>query len=365
VTEFSLDALRRSPDVEADNLFAVDATDRLLLDTAAPLLSGARHVAVIGDNYGALTLGAAALGASAVRVHQDALTGELALARNATEPDYAQHGLDASLLTGATVVLAQAPKSLAALREIAEAVARWADPDVTMFVGGRVKHMSLNMNEVLGGCFFDIEPSRARQKSRLLVVRSPRADVASTFPIRQWHQDLGLWICAYGAVFAGSKVDLGTRFLLEFLPKMKSDARTGVDLGCGTGVLAAALAQARPELDVLATDQSASAVASTRATCAANEVNVRVSRALAVDGIAEASVDLIVCNPPFHIGTTVHPGPAHELFAAAGRALRSGGQLWTVFNSHLDYSASLSRSVGPTRAAGRNSKFTVSVSTRR
>ena len=32
---FALDLLRRWPDVEAPNLFAVDATDRLLLDEAA------------------------------------------------------------------------------------------------------------------------------------------------------------------------------------------------------------------------------------------------------------------------------------------------------------------------------------------
>ena len=35
MTEFSFDALRRWPDVEADNLFAADAADRLILDEAA------------------------------------------------------------------------------------------------------------------------------------------------------------------------------------------------------------------------------------------------------------------------------------------------------------------------------------------
>ena len=59
------DGLRRWPDVEADNLFAFDATDRLLLDTAheAIVAAGPAQVAVIGDNYGALTLGSIAAGA--------------------------------------------------------------------------------------------------------------------------------------------------------------------------------------------------------------------------------------------------------------------------------------------------------------
>src|SRR3954471_19583254 len=78
--------LRRTPDVEAPELVAVDATDRLLLDEAAASLAlcGPGEVAVVDDSYGALTLGAVALhGASDVRVSQDLLIGELALAANA------------------------------------------------------------------------------------------------------------------------------------------------------------------------------------------------------------------------------------------------------------------------------------------
>ena len=55
------DRLRRFPDVEAPNLFAVDGADRLLLDEAAPALESAAPgtVVVVDDQYGALTLGAA------------------------------------------------------------------------------------------------------------------------------------------------------------------------------------------------------------------------------------------------------------------------------------------------------------------
>jgi 16S rRNA (guanine1207-N2)-methyltransferase len=58
---FSFDTLRRRPDVEAPNLFAVDASDRLILDEAAEALATAEPgtVVVVGDRYGALALGAA------------------------------------------------------------------------------------------------------------------------------------------------------------------------------------------------------------------------------------------------------------------------------------------------------------------
>jgi 16S rRNA (guanine1207-N2)-methyltransferase len=291
--------LRRDPDVDAPDLVAVDATDRLLLDEAADDL--AVHpdaVVVVDDGYGALTLGAVALHrATGVRVHQDLLVGELALAANAERTGHtAGHrsvpDLGAELVRGARVVLAKAPKSLEALRELVQVVAADADPAVTLYVGGRVKHMTLGMNDVLAEGFTDVHATLARQKSRVLVARGPRP-VQSSFPVCREHADLGLTVCAHGGVFAGAKVDRGTRALLAALPGAVPDAVSALDLGCGTGVLAAALAASRSGLSVVAADQSASACASATATATANGLaeRVRVVRDDAAAGLPDASVD--------------------------------------------------------------------------
>jgi 16S rRNA (guanine1207-N2)-methyltransferase len=373
---FSFQVLRRFPDLEADNLVAFDATDRLVLAEADATVRGAAagQVVVVEDRYGAMTLGAIALhGAQDVRVHQDPLSGEQALAHNAIRvgltKDFRQLPLTPELFAGATVVLGQLPKSLDALREIALLIAAHADADVTVFLGGRVKHMTLAMNQVLGECFDDVGASLALQKSRVLVAGGPRParePDRSTYPLRAHHPDLDLWVCAHGAVFAGTKLDIGTRFLLGFLDRMHPSASTAVDLGCGTGVIAAALARARPELSVIATDQSAGAVSSALATMVANGLTERVQvlRDDAMSSLPDASADLIVCNPPFHVGTSVHTGAALKPFVAAGRVLRPRGQLWTVFNFSLPYRSQLNRAVGPTRVIGRNAKFTVAVSKR-
>jgi 16S rRNA (guanine1207-N2)-methyltransferase len=367
-----LSRLRRDPDVEAPELVAVDATDRLLLDTAAELIAacGPGEVAVVDDNYGALTLGAAGLhGAADVRVAQDLLVGELALARNAELTGlggtYRSLPLGPALAAGARVVLVQAPKALEALREIAEVLAASAAPDVTVLVGGRVKHMTHAMNDVLNDSFTDVSATLARQKSRVLVARGPRPK-PSSFPRSQEHPDVGLTVRAHGAAFAGTKIDIGTRALLGCLDRMRP-ADTALDLGAGTGVLAAALARSRPELTVLAADQSTAAVASAAATAEANGLGgrVRVVRDDAAGSIPDGSVDLVVCNPPFHLGAAVVTTAADRLFAAAGRVLRPGGELWTVYNSALRYKPTLSRLVGPTTVAHRTPKFTVTVSTRR
>ncbi len=376
VKDFSFAALRRWPDIEAANLFAVDAADRLILDESASVLAGAGpgEVVVIGDHYGALSVGAAALHAvTGIRVHQDELSGELALARNAERSalagTFTSMPLGPDLLAGAKVVLLRLPRSLDALDEIAALIAAHADPEVTVYAGGMIKHLALAMNEVLGRYFSSVQPGLARQKARVLTVTGPTSDSPSgaVWPKRQFHDDLSLWVCAHGGAFAGTRVDVGTRFLLGVLEGAKPDAASAIDLGCGTGVLATALAMARPGTTVLATDQSAAAVASALATAETNGVaeRVRVQRDNGLESQPDASAELILLNPPFHVGATVHAGVATRLFEDAARVLSPGGELWTVFNSHLRYRPALTRLIGPTREVARNAKFTITVSRRR
>ena len=357
-----LSGLRRWPDVEAPNLRAVDASDRLILDEAAAAIaeSGPGEVVVIGDAYGALTIGAAAIGATGIRVFQDSIVGERALAANAAGAvDYVTLPVGADMLRGARVVLMQLPRSLAELDELAAWIASAADPAVRVYAGGRIKHMTTAMNEVLARHFGRVDVTYARQKSRVLIASQP---LPSEPPMiaREFHTDLGIWVCATGATFAGTRIDIGTRALLAVLPTVAPDATTAADLGCGSGVVAAVLAQARPELAVLASDVSAGAVASARVTAEANALtNVTVTRDDALGDQPDASLDLVVLNPPFHLGATVHTGAASKLFAAAARVLKQGGELVTVYNSHLGYRAELTRVVGPTDELSRTSKFTV------
>jgi 16S rRNA (guanine1207-N2)-methyltransferase len=373
VPDLDLAALRRWPDVEAENLFAFDAADRLLLATAEPLLTGldGTSIAVVNDHYGALTLSLAARGLAGLRVHQDPLSSELALANNAEAlglDGYRHYPPGPGLFDGVRLVLLQLPRSLDALEEIAGHIARSAAPDVVVLAGGRVKHMTKAMNEVLGTAFGQVTAGLAKQKARVLTATGPLPAVANRFPLQESH-DVGLpaalQIVAFGGTFGGAKLDAGTRFLLPLLDGARG-CRTAVDLGCGNGTIAAYLALRRPQLRVIATDQSASAVASTRATAEANGVagRITVRRDDGLSGLADASAELIVLNPPFHIGNAVHAGIALKLFADAGRVLAPGGELWTVWNSHLGYRPALQRLVGPTRQVARNPRFTVTVSVR-
>lgn len=377
---FDYTALRRSPDVEAENLYAHDATDVLLVERALEIaeqrgLDGSEIVA-IGDNYGALTLPLAAAGLSGLRVSQDLVTGRMALANNARalglEGSSAAHELDEACVRGAKLVLVQLPKSLAELEEIADAIARWAASDCTVVAGGRVKHMTLAMNEVLAMFFARVQPQRAEHKSRLVIAEQPLpASASPPFPTHAHHPEFGLTLCAHGGVFAGDRVDIGARTLVDAMraltvPDAAGDELRVVDLGCGTGVLAAAFALRYPSAQITATDRSAAAVRSARATMRANGLENRVEVTLDDAGstLPSGAADLVLLNPPFHLGATVHEGAGRRLIEAAARLLRPGGEVWAVFNSHLDHRRALAASVGATEQVLRTPKFTVTRSIR-
>ncbi len=383
VPEFPYARLRRFPDVEAPNLQAWDATDELLVARALTLAAergiDGSVIAVIGDGYGALTLALTAAGLDGARVHQDLVTGRRALARNAAElgaTRFVPHELDAELLRGARLVLLQLPKGLAELEEIADAVARAAAPDAVLLAGGRVKHMTLVQNDLLARYFGQVQPQRAERKSRLIVATDPLpAPQEPPFPLSTTHPEYGLTLCAHGGAFAGDRIDIGTRVLLDVMHDRAAELTapsgregfTAVDLGCGTGALAASLALAVPDARIIATDRSAAAVRSARATMVANGVADRVTVTLDDSGseIPDGSVDLVLLNPPFHLGATVHEGAGRRLIDAAARMLRPGGEVWTVFNSHLDHRRALAAAVGDTEQLARTPKFTVTRSVRR
>ena len=155
-------------------------------------------------------------------------------------------------------------------------------------------------------------------------------------------------------------MDLGTRFLLGFRDAYPR-ARCVVDLGCGTGLLAVAAALTLPDASVLALDESRAAVLSASATARANDVagRVQVRRTHLMRGVDDRSVDLVLCNPPFHRGNTRDSAVAFEMIGEASRTLRPGGELWLVYNSHLPYLRALRRIVGTTTVVGQNAHYTV------
>ncbi|HEX4444580.1 MAG TPA: methyltransferase [Galbitalea sp.] len=329
-----------------------DASDRLLLDEAAPLLAG---TVVVVD---APTV--------AMRLRGEVAELRIFLDSASQRRQFIGRVFDRSLedtLADADVVLLRLPKALDRLDDLAAQIARHAKPSVQLLASGRLKYMTLSMNAVLGRSFGGVRASLARQKSRVLFASSP-LDVPAPAPTHNHLPDLQLDIVAWGGVFAGATLDIGTRAMLatyDSLPPFE----TAIDFGCGTGILAAELKRARPSARVIASDDSRIAIDSARDTFAANGLDIEVAHEATLSGQSDNSADLIVLNPPFHSGGPVERNLAQAMIILAARKLKPGGELRTVWNSHLGYGPVLRREVGPTRQVSRTPKFTVTASVRR
>lgn len=286
----------------------------------------------------------------------DDLRDELALS-----PAVRRVGFDAEGFAGVELVLLRLPKSLAALNEYCAAIAQWADPGVLVFGGAREKHLNRSMNEVLARHFATVSASRGRQKSRVLRASGP-LEQPQQWPQSRRHEALGLTLWAHGGTFAGTNLDAGTRLLLDHLPQLAAGCEhpeTILDVGSGNGVIAASLARQYPHAQVSAIDVSWAGAQATRRTAEANGLTVAVTRADGVASKSDASLDLIVTNPPFHVGTAKDSAPTLAIFTDAARVLRPGGQLWCVFNSHLPWLRELRRRVGPSEVIVQNRNYFV------
>ncbi|KUG58202.1 class I SAM-dependent methyltransferase [Nesterenkonia jeotgali] len=382
-----------------------DAADLLLLDTAAAWWAQGHPregVLILDDRSGAITLpilhsliseagkpGAACARAedavSAVRVLADELGAERALQGNARRanlpapvpaelPELTEQAPDA--FTGVHTVLMHLPRSLETLTDWAWLIREHAAADVVVLAVGRDKHMNHSMNQVLEKHFQDVSAGRGRSKSRVLTARAPRDGVPSSAPRKNTHKvsipgkgTTELTLCSLGATYGGTKLDPGTRLMLEAVeahPEFPG-AEYVLDFGSGNGTVSAFLTLRHPQLHVVATDHSASAVQSTQLTAEANGVADRVEtvRDDALSRFESGSAEVILLNPPFHQGNAVDPGAAHRLIRAAGRVLAPGGRIYSVWNSHLKHRSVLSKEVGLTEQLARDARFTVTVSTKR
>lgn len=273
-----------------------DAADLLLLDTAAAWWAQGHPregVLILDDRSGSITLpilhsliseagkpGAACARAedavSAVRVLTDELGAERALQGNARRanlpapvpaelPGLTEQAPDA--FTGVHTVLMYLPRSLETLTDWAWLIREHAAADVVVLAVGRDKHMNHSMNQVLEKHFQDVSAGRGRSKSRVLTARAPRDGVPSSAPRKNTHKvsipgkgTTELTLCSLGATYGGTKLDPGTRLMLEAVeahPEFPG-AEYVLDFGSGNGTVSAFLTLRHPQLHVVATDHSAS-----------------------------------------------------------------------------------------------------------
>ena len=122
-------------------------------------------------------------------------------------------------------------------------------------------------------------------------------------------------------VFATHGLDPGTSLLIEALNPRPTDRI--LDLGCGWGPIGIAAARLAPRGHVVLTDVNRRALALCRANLARNRIeNAEVRPGSLFGPVAGETFDLIVSNPPYHLGREA----ILTLLAAAPRHLAEDGR---------------------------------------
>lgn len=142
-----------------------------------------------------------------------------------------------------------------------------------------------------------------------------------------------------GGVFSAGRIDRGTAVLLRHAP-LPPASGTLLDLGCGYGPIACALATRSPGADVVAVDVNARAVALTRTN--AQRLGLPRLTALHPDEV-EPSLRFaaIYSNPPIRVGKA----GLHTMLGNWLDRLEPAGRAYLVVHRHLG-SDSLQRWLG-------------------
>ena len=171
-------------------------------------------------------------------------------------------------------------------------------------------------------------------------------------------RDISLNVAMIPGVFSMDRMDQGTRFLLESIADLDlSRVKTVLDAGTGSGIIAVFLKKLLPEAQVTAVDVSAFALKAARETARLNNADIRV---LPSDMLDETDrYDLIISNPPFHVGKKQVFGPVLKLIRDCPSHLASGGSFFMVANAFLPYENHLSQAFWKSGVKNRNSQYKI------
>jgi 16S rRNA G1207 methylase RsmC len=137
-------------------------------------------------------------------------------------------------------------------------------------------------------------------------------------------------------VFAGAGVDAGTKLLLAEAPGPPRGSVDLLDLGCGYGPIAVALARRSPDATVWAVDVNERALRLTEENAAANGVGERVRTCLPDAVPNDVRFAGIWSNPPIRIGKdALHALLARWLGRLSAVDEADAARAWFVVSKHL------------------------------
>ncbi len=373
--------LERIPQTRKGDLRAWDAADELLLQTFLESYdnkdmarSNSKPILIINDSFGALSL---VLHNSEIHNWSDSYLSHLAVNHNKK-----LNGLSSRIRCIASseelegsyqYVLIKIPKTLALLEDQLYRLKQHIKEDTVLIAAAMSKHIHTSTLKLFEKIIGTTTTSRAVKKARLIFANNDHIQKQqSPYPKIIKEPSLNLHLSNHANVFAKDHLDIGTRFFIQQLKQCPS-ATNIIDLGCGNGALGIIIQRYQPQAKLHFIDESYMAIASAKENylkenpdspengsknTSKNNATFTISNCLSQFSNTN-TIDLILCNPPFHQSHSIGDQIAWQMFKQSHQRLQKNGELWIIGNRHLNYHAKLKRLFGNCKTIASNKKFVV------
>lgn len=347
------------------SLQAWDAADEYLLNylEQEQLTASKQKILIFNDNFGALSCN--------LSEHELYCVNDSFLSHQGIEHNLEQNGLsnnNVTLLTSLdelpsdiNIVLFKIPKSKGMLCYQLSQIKQQLSKDVVFIAADRAKEIHSSTLKLFENYLGSTKTSLAVKKARLVFSQFDNDNACTVLSPTQWPlENTQFTISNHANVYAREKLDIGARYFIKNLPKVAAGSKV-IDLGCGNGVIGLSVLAAQPEANVHFIDESFMAMASAKSNIIENLPNVAEQCQFQVNdcltSIEGGSVDLVLCNPPFHQQTATTDHIAWQMFKDSHRVLKKGGELRIIGNRQLAYHIKLKRIFGNEKLIASNDKF--------
>jgi len=381
---FSLDkqiTLHRFPIAQVNrSLQAWDAADEYLINhiTEEKLITDDSQVLIFNDAFGALTTHfCLPKNAESHKTNNVFCVNDSHISSQGIFANIRKNQLDGSnvkqlncldeLPKNADIILFKIPKSKSLLVEQLIKIKNTVASNTIFIAADRAKDIHSSTLKLFEKYLGTTTTSLAIKKARLVFCQldnNEKSPIESPFPT-VWampNKALGrdFMISNHANVYSREKLDIGGRYFIENLPKVEPNSKV-IDLGCGNGVIGLSVLASEPSAQVQFFDESHMAITSAEQNLKDNLPDLIGQCQFYLNDcltdVESNSVDLILCNPPFHQQNATTDHIAWQMFKDSHRVLKKGGELRIIGNRQLAYHIKLQRIFGNEKLIASNDKF--------
>ncbi len=349
-----MEKLKRYPSRSDDLLQAWESADELLLEEVVTLAPKPVRILLVQDQFGALASGLDGHEIVSLTDSYVSFKGSEMNTHGRIKPQNNWSEIEGKF----DLVLIKIPSNLSYFEDLLANLRPHLDSSSRVICGVMVKHQVARSFELLQKYVGATHTSLAKKKARLIFAKVEKDPQASPYPVEVSIDSFPKPFLNHANLFSREKLDIGTRFFLEHIPA--GDYGTILDLGCANGILGIRAKEKNPGAEIIFSDDSFQAITSSKMNYARYfDDEARFEWTNCYENGEKDSLDLVLCNPPFHQQRTVGDHIAWQMFQDSFRCLKKDGLLRVIGNSHLGYAETLKKIFGNSKTIATNSKFMI------